>query len=446
MKNNDIEKRLSSAFTHAAPQADCKALSPRSEKGTVIDMPSAQTDQAKKKSWPYKLAAAAAAFFILFGGAFGYMQYDAYHTVDSVVDLDVNPSIELKLNKNEKVLSATALNADAEAILDGMDLSKTDLDVALNAIIGSMVKQGYISELANSILISVDNADAQRSAALQNRLAAEIEKLLRANSIDPAVISQTLENNSAQALAEEHGISLGKASLIENIVSTNSLLNSAELAKLSVNELLLIANSKAQGAVTDVSGSASDKAYIGEDAAKAAALTHAGVNESELFNLKIEMDVENGIMVYEVDFHVGNREYDYEINAVTGAVVKYENETDDDFHAPSSSGTNPGTGGGTNSGANGGNGDTQNGTGSSGTENVPSPAPGSYISKETAKNTALAHAGVSAANAKHMEIELDEEDGIMVYDIEFVAGGIEYSYEIDAATGAVREYESEADE
>ena len=170
--------------------------------------------------------------------------------------------------------------------------------------------------------------------------------------------------------------------------------------------------------MTDVSGSASDKAYIGEDAAKAAALTHAGVNESELFNLKIEMDVENGIMVYEVDFHVGNREYDYEINAVTGAVVKYENETDDDFHAPSSSGT----------------------------ENVPSPAPGSYISKETAKNTALAHAGVSAANAKHMEIELDEEDGIMVYDIEFVAGGIEYSYEIDAATGAVREYESEADE
>ena len=59
--------------------------------------------------------------------------------VDSVVSIDINPSIELTVSKNDKVLSAVALYKDAEIVLDGMDLKKVDLDIAINAIIGSLV-------------------------------------------------------------------------------------------------------------------------------------------------------------------------------------------------------------------------------------------------------------------------------------------------------------------
>ena len=53
------------------------------------------------------------------------------------------------------MLSATPANADAVAILDGMDLTGAKVDVAMNAIVGSMLTNGYVDELANSILITV---------------------------------------------------------------------------------------------------------------------------------------------------------------------------------------------------------------------------------------------------------------------------------------------------
>ena len=40
------------------------------------------------------------------------------------------PSLEISINKNEKVLSVNAVNEDAKGILDGMDLAGTDLKVS----------------------------------------------------------------------------------------------------------------------------------------------------------------------------------------------------------------------------------------------------------------------------------------------------------------------------
>lgn len=62
----------------------------------------------------------------------------AGNSVASVVSLDVNPSIQLQVNSKERVLSADALNDDAQVILEGMDLKGTQLNVAVNAIVGSL--------------------------------------------------------------------------------------------------------------------------------------------------------------------------------------------------------------------------------------------------------------------------------------------------------------------
>ena len=45
--------------------------------------------------------------------------------------------------------------------------------MAVNALIGSLLQRGYVDELANSILISVEDGDSVRGAALQQELAAE---------------------------------------------------------------------------------------------------------------------------------------------------------------------------------------------------------------------------------------------------------------------------------
>lgn len=70
---------------------------------------------------------------------------------------------------------------------------------------------------------------------------------------------------------------------------------------------------------------------IGENQAKKIALSHAGVSADKVSQYEVELDVENGIKVYEIQFKASGHEYEYDINAATGAVVKYHREVDDDY-------------------------------------------------------------------------------------------------------------------
>lgn len=63
--------------------------------------------------------------------------------------------------------------------------------------------------------------------------------------------------------------------------------------------------------------------------AKAIALKHAGLKESEVTRLKAERDRDDGIVKYDVEFEKGRMEYDYEIHAETGKILKAEKEYDD---------------------------------------------------------------------------------------------------------------------
>ena len=68
---------------------------------------------------------------------------------------------------------------------------------------------------------------------------------------------------------------------------------------------------------------------IGHAKAKSIALAHAGVSENQAYDMDIELDDEDGTLVYEVEFKFGNMEYDYEIDAASGTVLKHEAELDD---------------------------------------------------------------------------------------------------------------------
>ena len=74
------------------------------------------------------------------------------------------------------------------------------------------------------------------------------------------------------------------------------------------------------------------------------------------------------------------------------------------------------------------------------------PAASGDIGYAKAKSVALNHAGVSEGKAYDMDIELDDEDGTLVYEVEFKSGNMEYSYEINAATGAILKHEAELDD
>lgn len=67
----------------------------------------------------------------------------------------------------------------------------------------------------------------------------------------------------------------------------------------------------------------------GEEAAIQAALTHAGVNRNETMGLRVKTDWEFSGKIYEVEFHVGRTEYNYDIDADTFEILSWEVDTDD---------------------------------------------------------------------------------------------------------------------
>ena len=137
-----------------------------------------------RKEAPLAPLAVAAALVVMCCGAFGISSWRGANAVDSVVMLDVNPSLSMTVSSKERVLSVTPFNQDAEVILGDMDLTGTDLDVAVNALIGSMLQNGYLSDIQNAILVSVENQDAAKSAQLQQHLTDTINSVFQGGSLE----------------------------------------------------------------------------------------------------------------------------------------------------------------------------------------------------------------------------------------------------------------------
>ena len=68
---------------------------------------------------------------------------------------------------------------------------------------------------------------------------------------------------------------------------------------------------------------------IAIEKAKEIALQHAGLKENEVSRLRAEKDRDDGRTKYDVEFQQGRMEYDYEIHAETGKILKAEKDYDD---------------------------------------------------------------------------------------------------------------------
>lgn len=409
------------------------------------------TDIKRKNPWPKRLAGIAAAFVLLIGGITGFQVYQTNYAVASLISLDVNPSIEIQVNEKEQVLAVNARNEDAKTVVGDMNFKGSTLDVTINALIGSMLRNGYLNEMANSILVSVDNQDPVKGTELQEKLVAEINEVLQTGTFSGAILSQTISADSnLRTLADDYGITLGKAQLIQQIINQTTLYSFEDLVPLSINELNLLSESSNLELVNVNSlGTASDKAYLGEEKAKETALSHANLSSDQITQYEIELDYENGMMVYEISFDCEGFEYDYDIDALTGTVLKNEKKPDKDYNPPqNSTANNTESAGNTSSAGNTNNNSSTNHTSGSNNSsaNTQPDSSASYIGEAKAKEAALAHACVSPDSITGFQCKLDDEDGNMVYEIKFRCGAYEYEYDINASNGAILKHEKDCDD
>ena len=390
-------------FTRITAELDSKEEGAKMEKVLVRRIESKRSSLGLKTVM--QLVAACVALVLVVGGIF---YYRGNLMVDSLVDLDVNPGIELLTNQKNRVLEAYATNGDGDKVLSGMDLHNVDLQVALNAIVGSMVQQGYMTKDTKGVLVTVQNKDQKKAETLRKLVVKEMEIALSTEDMNAAVFHQviSIQNNNASAFARKNNISLGKAVFVLNLANKARSLDAKELAKMKISEIAkLVADknidirdiieydsddslweniadaiedinegdddyivaTKQQGSTqavqvqpSETQASVQTQAQtqaatqtqpqtqpqtqaqtqpqtkqqtqaqapqrISADKAKAIAFGHAGVSAGQVRDLSVEYDDDG---VYEIDFKVGNTEYDYEIGTTDGSIRKSDVEQDD---------------------------------------------------------------------------------------------------------------------
>jgi len=193
-----------------------------------------------------------------------------------------------------------------------------------------------------------------------------------------------------------------------------------QIVGLAAGALLLAgcsANASDSGQV-EVKGSTQEKQeqtvenqeFITLDEAKEAAFTHAEVDGSQAkFD---DQELERDDRLYELEFYVDGVEYEYDIHAASGEILKAER-------------------------------DDKNDDGQKDKVTKQSKEETEFINLDEAKEAAFTHAGVDGSQAKFDDRDLDDDDH--VYELEFYVDGVEYEYDVSALDGSIISSEQDED-
>ena len=164
---------------------------------------------------------------------------------------------------------------------------------------------------------------------------------------------------------------------------------------------------------------------ISVEDAKAAAFAHAGLKEKDVVIKKaaLDRDDDRGILKYDVDFYAADKDFDYDIDATTGVVIKVEWEAMDaedyaEMKAIKESMKNKDA------------------------------AKAAGLNEDGALEIALKHAGVAKSDVtfKNVHLDFDDDLGKTIFDVEFHVGVKEYNYDIDPVTGQIYEFDVDIDD
>lgn len=189
---------------------------------------------------------------------------------------------------------------------------------------------------------------------------------------------------------------------------------SKEKTQTAVSEPAVDAATESKKETAANTQTASKTAKITKDKAKSIALEAAGAKADKIYDYEIDLDRENGVLVYEIGFDYNGYEYDLHIRAEDGKVLKNIKEPEKEK------------------------------TTSSKTQSTSASA--TIISKAKAKEIALEAAGVKANEIYDYEIELDRDDGVTSYEISFKKGNTEYDFDIKASDGKILKAEKDFDD
>ncbi len=161
---------------------------------------------------------------------------------NTVVMLDVNPSIRLEVNDRNIVVDVDAVNGDAEKITADISVVGKKYDEAVKVTVDAMEDKGYITDYKNSVLVTVLDDDEERADAVRDTVVSAIEELDKSLEGGFSILSQTMtDDTELRKLADSNRVSTGRILLLEKVCELDTDFTVEKLVKYNIqtiNQLL----------------------------------------------------------------------------------------------------------------------------------------------------------------------------------------------------------------
>jgi len=230
---------------------------------------------------------AVAAAVLLF---FGYNFYQANYVPYSSIFMAINPEVEMVLNRNGEVIEVEGTNADGVSLIEDYDPASDDKIAVANELVDRAIEMGFLAE-GGQISFAIDTPNRD--------------------------------------LFEQYGIELreevnGRTSITIAITDVESSDNDAETPEESPSE------SEPEQQQEQEDASSDETSQITLEEARNIAFNHAGVNGTNAVFDDEELDSDDGILYYQLEFSIGEDEYEYDIHAHTGDIIDYDHDIEED--------------------------------------------------------------------------------------------------------------------
>ena len=374
LTDQEVEYMLAKAVVQQVPDIYQQASSAPITPLTVVDEIVPRQFPRQRLRWQ-RLAAACVLLVLCAGGIFSWLWF----STKAVVSIDVNPSVALSLNRFEYVIDTQAGNTDGADVLDDLSLKNLKLSTALDALMGAMSRKGYLDDQAQ-ISVFVDGSDDDFNRELYDEITDDLahlapdavtqvgesatneqtteqpagnEQTTEQPSAEQPVAGQTTEQpvtgqqpqqsasiteEQAKEIAANHAgvavadLTFHSVSLEEDdgrrVYDVEFYSGSTEYdyeIDAATGDILSYDNDVENFSIPQQQSTATGS-YIGEDAAKAAALQRAGLTEDQVRWEKCELDEDDGRFSYELEFSSGQHEYECEVEAFTGEILNFEQD------------------------------------------------------------------------------------------------------------------------
>lgn len=241
MNRREIKQRINRAVRQITPNVyDDVATVPVTKLAahdhiTRQDLP----EERKRIAWPLRFAPAFASLALIFVAIFAWWQF---LRIDSVVAVDVNPSIELRLNHLDRVVALQAYNHEAEILAEAVSWRFSPVDDVIQRLLGVMVQQGYLQSQDSFLLLSYQQDNPDHAASLSLRLNQAVKGLKQDS---PELVHvQRVEIKEIARLADDYDVSRGVMQLALKAQIMNPQYGIDFLTKLDLQTLYWLSENK----------------------------------------------------------------------------------------------------------------------------------------------------------------------------------------------------------